>query len=234
MAGRLTLITGVGRSGQVGETVARVFAQRGDRLVLVSRDLAEVTERAKALEMAGFVATPYACDLADPNAVRELADRVTQAHGDGLDALVNLAGGFSLSGSVAESEFEGWQEMSRINLATAFLATRAFLPHIRRSRGAIVYFASAVALPGASVAGIWAYAAAKGAVLALMRSVASEEKPVGVRANAVAPTSIRTEANLASVGDSVGYVARDDVARVVWHLCSDDARAVTGQVVRVG
>src|SRR5487761_2418739 len=54
VGGRLALITGVGRAGQVGESVARAFAQRKNRLVLVSRDLAEVTARAKALETAGF------------------------------------------------------------------------------------------------------------------------------------------------------------------------------------
>jgi len=234
VGGRLALITGVGRAGQVGESVARAFAQRKNRLVLVSRDLAEVTARAKALETAGFEATPYACDLADPGAVQALADRVTQVHGDTLDALVNLAGGFSLSGPVSESSLDSWLQMSRINVLTAFHSTRAFLPHLRRARGAIVYFASAVSLPGGAASGVWAYAAAKGAVLSLMRSVATEELAEGVRANAVAPVSIRTAANLAVMGDTGHYVEREDVANAVWYLCSDGARAVTGQVVRLG
>jgi NAD(P)-dependent dehydrogenase (short-subunit alcohol dehydrogenase family) len=234
MAGRLTLITGVGRSGQVGESVAEEFARRGDRLVLVSRQFAEVTERANALQAAGFEATPYACDLADPDAVRDLGERVARAHGDALNGLVNLAGGFFRSGAVVESGLEAWQQMTRINLVTAFLTTRAFLPNLRRTSGAIVYFASAAALPGASVAGNWAYAAAKGAVVTLMRSVASEERADGVRANAVAPISIRTAANLAATGDAVQYVEREDVARAAWYLCGDEARAITGQVVRLG
>ncbi len=233
-AGRLILITGVGRAGQVGETVARVFAQRGDRVLLVSRDPAEVAARAAALASHGFDATGYACDLADPDAVRQLADRVTAVHGNALDALVNLAGGFSRTGPVAESEPDAWQRMSGINLQTALHTTRAFLPQLRRARGAIVYFSAAAALPGGSVSGIWAYAAAKGAVLTLMRAVATEEQTTGVRANAVAPTAIRTDANLTTMGETPRYVAREDVANTVWYLCSDDARAVTGQVVRLG
>ncbi|HUX33176.1 MAG TPA: SDR family oxidoreductase [Gemmatimonadaceae bacterium] len=234
MAARLTLITGVGRAGQAGESVARHFAEHGDHVLLVSRNADEVAARANALTAAGFAATPYACDLADAADVQQLADRVTHDHGASLDALVNLAGGFALSGPVAESTAATWERMARVNLATAYETTRVFLPHLRSARGAVVYFAAAAALPGGAVSGMWAYAAAKGAVLTLMRAVAAEERENGVRSNAVAPTAIRTESNLDSMGDQVRYVEREDMARAVWYLCSLDARAVTGQVVRLG
>ena len=234
MAGRLVLITGVGRPGQVGESVARLFAEREHRVILVSRRVDEVDARTSALRDAGFDAAGYSCDLADSQQVSALADRVSADHGDALHALVNLAGGFAVSGPVGGSDAGGWEHMARINLLTAYHATRSFLPHLRRARGAIVYFASASALPGASVAGTWAYSAAKGAVLTLMRAVASEERQAGVRANAVAPTAIRTASNLETVGDQVSYVERDDVAEAVWYLCSDQSHAVTGQVVRLG
>ncbi|HEY5218277.1 MAG TPA: SDR family oxidoreductase, partial [Gemmatimonadaceae bacterium] len=178
-------------------------------------------------------ATPYACDLADANAVHDLAARIAGEHGSALDVLVNLAGGFALSGSVGESVPTSWDKMSRINLVTAYTATRAFLPRLREARGAVVFFASAAALPGSTVSGMWTYAAAKGAVVTLMRAVAQEERAVGVRANAVAPTTIRTESNVAEMGEKVRYVEREDVAAAVWFLCSDAARAVTGQVVRL-
>jgi NAD(P)-dependent dehydrogenase (short-subunit alcohol dehydrogenase family) len=234
MAGGLALITGVGRAGQVGETVARTFAERGIRVLLVSREAGDVEARASDIRSAGFDATGYACDLAEPAEVRSLARRVEAEHGGRLDALVNLAGGFAMSGPVGESEPEVWERMARINLLTAYGVTKAFLPQLRRARGAIVYFAAAAALPGGSVAGMWAYAAAKGAVLTLMRAVAAEEREAGIRANAVAPTAIRTTTNLASMGERVGYVERQAVADTVWFLCSRDAQAVTGQVVRLG
>ncbi|MDE3151009.1 MAG: SDR family oxidoreductase [Gemmatimonadota bacterium] len=233
MPGRLTLITGVGREGQVGETVAQMFAARGDHVLLVSRSADEVGARAAALRAAGYETSAYACDLADEAQVVALAERVAAEHGPRLDALVNLAGGFSLSGPVAESRLDDWERLTRINVRTAYLATRAFLPALRAGRGAIVYFGSEAALPGAPVANVWAYAAAKGAVLTLMRAVAREERDTGVRANAVAPTSIRTAANLESMGASARYVEREDVAEAVWFLCSDAARAVTGQIMRL-
>jgi NAD(P)-dependent dehydrogenase (short-subunit alcohol dehydrogenase family) len=79
-----------------------------------------------------------------------------------------------------------------------------------------------------------AYAAAKSGVLALMRAVAEEERATGVRANALAPTAIRTAANLDSMGENVRYVEREEVADAVLFLCSDGASAISGQVIRLG
>jgi NAD(P)-dependent dehydrogenase (short-subunit alcohol dehydrogenase family) len=81
------------------------------------------------------------------------------------------------------------------------------------------------------VANISAYAVAKSGVVTLMRAVAQEERDTGVRANALAPTSIRTATNVAAMGEKVRYVERDEVAAAVAYLCSDEASAITGQVI---
>jgi NAD(P)-dependent dehydrogenase (short-subunit alcohol dehydrogenase family) len=202
-------------------------------VLLVSRNADEVEARADAIRAGGFAASAYACDLAEAAQVDTLARRVVEEHGPRLDALVNLAGGFASSGPVADSTPDTWAHLSRINLLTAFNTTRACLPLLRRSRGSVVFFASEAALPGAKVSGIWAYAAAKTAVVTLMRALAREEQDTGARANAVAPTAIRTASNLETMGDSTRYVEREEVAEAVWFLCSDAARAVTGQVIRL-
>jgi 3-oxoacyl-[acyl-carrier protein] reductase len=139
-----------------------------------------------------------------------------------------------MTGPLDASDPAAWHRQIAINLTTAYVATRAFLPALRRRRGAIVYFASAAALPGASVGATAAYAAAKSGVLTLMRAVAQAERQAGVRANAVAPTSIRTAANEASMGADAAYVEREQVAAAVGWLCSEGASAVSGQVVRLG
>ncbi|HKW11310.1 MAG TPA: SDR family oxidoreductase [Gemmatimonadaceae bacterium] len=225
------LLTGAGREGQVGESVARELAERGATLLLVDRSADHARDRAAALTQAGFRASSFACDLADAGAVGDLAVRVRNEHGDRLAAFVHVAGGFALSGSLDESDVDAWQRMMSINLTTAYLVTRAFLPMLRAGKGAIVYFASESALPGAKVASIAAYAAAKSGVVALMHAVAQGERDNGVRANALAPTSIRTAANIQSMGENVRYVERAEVAAAVAYLCSDDASAVTGQVI---
>lgn len=231
--GRTILLTGVGREGQLGEVVARAFAAEGATVALVDRDPDEVAERAVALRVMGYTAHGDSCDLTDPAQVQVLAADIAARHHGRIDALVNMAGGFAMSGPVAESDMAAWKRQLDINLTTAFLATRAFVPLLRPTRGAIVYFASAAVLPGERTAGMSAYVAAKSGVVALARAVAEEERDAGVRANAVAPTAIRTAANLREMSTAVRFVEREDVAATVLFLCSDAARALTGQVLRL-
>ena len=231
--GRAIVLTGVGREGQVGEVVARAFADEGAVLTLVDRDPDEVRQRALALRAAGHSVHAEACDLSDPGQVAALARTVADRHDGRVHALVNMAGGFAMSGPVATSDVEVWRRQFEINLSTAYLATRSFLPLLRPVRGAIVYFAAAAALPGEKAAGMSAYVAAKSGVVVLARAVAEEEREAGVRANAIAPTAIRTAANLGSMSSKTRYVEREEVARVALFLCSDDASAVTGQILRL-
>jgi len=231
--GRTIVLTGVGREGQVGEVVARAFAEEGATLTLVDRDPDEVHQRAIALRAAGHAAHAEQCDLTDPEQVATLARTVADRHDGRVHALVNIAGGFAMSGPIADSDVAVWRRQLDINLTTAYLATRAFLPMLRPTRGAIVYFAAAAALPGEKIAGMSAYVTAKSGVVVLTRAVAEEEREAGVRANAIAPTAIRTAANLGAMSPKTRYVEREDVARTALFLCSDDASAVTGQILRL-
>ena len=229
----LSLITGVGAQGQVGEAVAAALAERGDVVLLVSRRESEVRARAAEIAARGGRAYPYACDLADASSVSALARIVTQEHGERLDVLVNLAGGFASSGTLAQSDPTVLEQQLRINLTTAYLTTRAFMPHLAAARGSVVFFASEAVLEGSSVSGVAAYVAAKAAVVALMRSVADEGRATGVRANALAPAAIRTSTNEASMGAGSRYVERADVASTVAFLCSPAAAPISGQVIRL-
>ena len=243
----LIALTGVGREGQVGEVVAQAFADRGAELALLDVNADGVRARAAAIGARGGRARANPCDLTDADAVRRVAEEIAATAaadgGRGVRALVNLAGGFAMSGPVADSDVAVLHRQIAINLTTAYCATRAFLPALRagaagdgaRGDASIVFFASAAALPGASIASMSAYAAAKSGVLALMRAVAEEERDHGVRANALAPTAIRTGDNLRAMGDGGGvrYVERESVADAVLFLCSPEARNVTGQVLKL-
>jgi len=227
------VLTGVGAEGQVGEVVAKAFGDLGASLVLVDRTADHVQARADALARTGAKARGYACDLTDAAAVDALVREVRANHGDAVRALVHMAGGFAMSGPVAESAIDVWQRQIAINLTTAYIAGRAFLPLVRAGKGSLVFFASEAALPGASAANRSAYAIAKTGVVTLMRAIAAEEQKAGtgVRANAVAPTSIRTAANVSAMGGDVRYVEREEVAAVVTYLCSPQASAVNGAVI---
>ena len=229
----ISLVTGVGAKGQVGEAVAAALADRGDTVLIVSRDAASVEARVADLRHGGRRIHGYACDLAQERAVEALAEQIGREHGGRLDALVNLAGGFAITGPLADSDPAAVERLHRINFTTAYLATRAFVPRVRESRGSIVYFASDKVLDGSRTSGIAGYLAAKTAVVALMRAVADEGRDAGLRANALAPGSIRTASNEADMGSDLAYIEREDVARAVLFLCSDAARAVSGQVIRL-
>ena len=180
----------------------------------------------------GLDAHPFACDLADPDATTRLA-RDVLAGAAHVDALINRAGGFAMSGPVAESDPVAWMNQITINLATAYATTRAFLPALRTTRGAVAFVASAVALPAARVRNSSAYAVAKGGVLMLMRAVAQEEKSNGVCANAVAPASIRTHDNVAVMPADTRFVEPESVASAILFLCSPAASQITGQVIEL-
>jgi NAD(P)-dependent dehydrogenase (short-subunit alcohol dehydrogenase family) len=233
-SGKLVAITGVGRAGQVGEILALRLAQSGARLVLIDREKDAVEERAADLQRAGHRAVAVVADLTNADDVARTAAECTDNGKTAVHALVAAAGGFAMSGPVAESDFAAWQHQLQISLITAYLSTRAFLPALRAARGSIVYFASAAALPGGKAAKMSAYAVAKAGVIALMHAVSQEAWGNGVLANALAPTSIRTAANVSAMGGNQAYVDRESVADVVHWLCSDASRDVTGQVIRLG
>ena len=239
----LIVITGVGRAGQVGQTIAQSFAQRGAALALLDREPDAVQARAAELDAHrgdgarrdGALVTAHVADLTDPSEAQRAAAEVLLAHRerhrDRVHAVVCVAGGFGLTGPLHEADPAAWTKQFTINLETAFATTRAFLPSVRAAKGSFVYFGSAAATPGGSPGGMAAYAAAKSGVLSLMRTVAVDERPHGVRANAVAPTAIRTATNVAAMGDGVSYVERESVADVVAFLVSPLARNVTGQTI---
>jgi len=234
LTGKVAVLTGVSRAGQAGEVVARSLAQRGVAVLLIDRTGVEAEARAQELRDRGLTARAFRADLTDSTQLDSVARSVADEF-DGVDALVNIAGGFSMSGKVADSDPEAWARQLAIGLTTAYLTTRAFLPLVRQRRGSVVFFASAAALPGGRIAEMSAYAVSKAGVITLMRSVAQEERDTGVRSNAIAPTAIRTAANLDSMGANVRYVEREEVADAVHFLCfSDASRSITGQVLQLG
>ncbi len=234
LRGTTALLTGVGQPGQLGETVAGVFAQRGVNLVLVARRTEQTQRVAAQIRKHGVETHLFSCDLADFEAVRKLAANVATVAPMGLSALVHMAGGYVDGSTVAESDPRTLDHLFSINAVTAFATSSAFLPLVRKARGSMVFFASTAAFPGASVARMSAYAAAKSAVVTLARAIAAEEKSTGVRANALAPLAIRTSSNESSMGSDRSYVERETVAEWIWWLCSAASGPVSGQIIRLG
>ncbi|HEX6064650.1 MAG TPA: SDR family oxidoreductase [Longimicrobiales bacterium] len=228
MTNKVALITGVGSAGQVGYFIAQRMIEAGARVCITGMH-EDVHELAREL---GNETLSVQADLTDTQAVTALLDQV-QGRFERLDVLVNVAGGLSVIKALGETETEEWRRELQRNAETAFAVTRAALPLLRASRGAVVNFAAPAGLRAQARLG--AYSAAKAAVVALTRALALEEKGNGVRANALAPGMIDTEQNRAAVADpqSVKWVSRDQIADVVLFLASDAASGITGETIHV-
>jgi len=177
------------------------------------------------LQRAGAVVIPLArkeADLSQEAQVEAAYDRALQRNG-AIWGSVQLAGGWS-PGTVAQAPVEVFERMIDVNLRSAFLCCRAALRRMRGD-GRIVNVSAFNAVTLTGIGGSAAYAAAKAGVVALTKAIAEEGG--GVRANCVAPGTMKTPAN----GDLPGQVPLEDVAEGILYLLSPESGAVNGAVL---
>jgi len=230
--GKVALVTGVGRVGQIGHAVARGLGRAGAKLLLADVNAVGLADRVKEFAADGIAAKASAGDLTQPEAAQAAAAAVQSQFG-GLDILVNVAGGFFSFGPFTEVQPEALDRELAVNFKTAFFMCQAAIPPLlARGGGAIVNFASIAVVR--SLMHMSAYTAAKSAVAGLTRELAREYRDAGIRVNAVAPATVRTADNLAQLQDSKApLVELDEVVNTVLFLASDEASAITGQIVPI-
>ncbi len=229
---QVVLVTGVGRVGQIGQAVAQGFGEAGAKLVIADRQAVEVAARAKELTAQGFTAVPAAGDLTTADMATWVVERAVAEFGR-LDVLVNVAGGLTGTGPMLELDPDVIERETTINVRTMYLVSRAAAKvMIKQDAGAIVSFASLAALQAKP--SMAAYSAAKAGVAALTRAFALELRDHGIRVNAVAPGTVRTRENRASMADQdVRWVEMADIVHAVMFLASEWAAGVTGHVLPV-
>jgi NAD(P)-dependent dehydrogenase (short-subunit alcohol dehydrogenase family) len=232
---RRILITGGARG--LGRAFAESALAAGARVAIA--DILEDAGRATAKEIG---ATFVSLDLAVPQSIDGCAARAADALG-GLDGLINNGAITSSGGkTLDELDVETWDRVMTVNVRGTWLATRAALPHLRRSgNGRVINVASDTALWGAPR--LLAYVASKGAVIAMTKSMARELGPDGITVNAVAPGLTLVEATeyvpaerhrLYLEGRAIHRAqVPEDVCGAVTYLLSDAAGFVTGQLLAV-
>jgi NAD(P)-dependent dehydrogenase (short-subunit alcohol dehydrogenase family) len=222
---RTAVVTG--GFGVLGAAVGRHFELAGWRVALLDRAPAAERHKADSCLAIGDV------DLTDAAATARAVTRVVDEFG-GIDALVNVAGGFRWQ-LLAEGDLATWDLMYAMNLRTAVVVSQAALPHLKTSGAGCIVNIGAGAAAGRAAAGMAAYAAAKAGVHKLTESLADELKDQGITVNAVLPGIIDTPQNRADMptADFSRWVAPADIAQVVLFLASASARSVTGALVPV-
>jgi len=231
LSGKVALVTGVSRDGQVGPAVARALASEAAALAIVARSRENVEARAQELKRDGARVLAIAADLTDETAARQMVERTVLELGR-IDVLVNLAGGLTRYKPAVETTLEDWNQEIGNNLLAAFLCSRAVFPRLRDAGGgAIVNFARA----GSPQANMVAYNCAKAGVEALTRTLALEGRDHNIRVNAIAPGLVDTSSNIEAMKpkDLKKWASREDIARAVVFLASGASAGITGQTLAV-
>lgn len=228
-SGKVVLVTGVGRAGQIGNAVALAFGRAGAQIVACDRNAVGVAERVREFAAQGIDARPTAGDLTQPD-VAALAVEVALREFGRLDVVVNVAGGLTTFGPVERASVADFDREIAINLKTTFLMSQAAIGPLALTQGAIVNFASiAYFEPSASLA---VYSAAKAGVAGLTQSLAAELRDRHIRVNAIAPGMVRTAENVAASGPGAVYVELDQITAGVLRLAAPES-SVTGQIVPI-
>jgi NAD(P)-dependent dehydrogenase (short-subunit alcohol dehydrogenase family) len=238
--GKRVLITGTG--GGQGEAAQRLFCVEGASVVGcdVKEETAEAT--ADALRAEGHRAWGRTVDLADPAAAREWVVWGAEELG-GIDVLYNNGAGYGFAPFASMTQ-ELWRHVMDVELNIIFNTTSVAWPHLCDGGGVVINTASYSALRGIAPLGQVAHSAAKGAVVAMTRSLAAEGGEFGVRVNAISPGFVATPATDAVVDPQARawqlankLIQRagtgEDVAYLALYLASDESGWVTGQNISI-
>jgi len=236
----VAIVTG-GGSG-IGAVMARMFATEGAAVVIADWNEEAADETARMIDGQGGRAQAVCADISTPEGAEQIVNIALKSYG-AVDVLINNAA-IADGDDVLATEPEVWERDVAVVLNGTFLCTRAALPHMVERRGGVIVNIASV--NGISALGNEAYSAAKAGVINFTQGVAMRYGRHGIRANAIAPGTIRTPIWVERVERDprvferlvkwypLGRVGEpEDVAKAAMFLASDDASWISGTVLRV-
>ncbi len=231
LKGKVIVITG--GTGGLGKPVAREFLDSGAKVITTYIDDSEFDELRSAFTANGENLTGFRVNLLSGKEVEEFSNNVAEKFSK-VDILVNLAGGFFGGVKVSEMEEEDWDKMIDMNLKTAFLSCKNFLPFmLEQNQGKIINMGSRPGLQGA--ASLSAYSASKAAVINLTQTIAEEVKDHNININVILPSVIDTPANREAMPDADfdSWVKPESIAKVIMFLSGEESADISGAYIPV-
>jgi NAD(P)-dependent dehydrogenase (short-subunit alcohol dehydrogenase family) len=250
LAGRLALVTGASQG--IGRSLALAFAKAGAHVVAAARSRDKLDETVALIRNDGGSADAAEVDLRHEQSINDLAHSLHERD-LAVDVLVNNSGIAGPTASLWETSPGDWDEVMAVNVRGVFLTCRAFLPPmIERRHGSVLVISS---ISGKTpLVGRTPYTASKLALVGMVRTLAFEIGPYGLRANLISPGAVegsrvdrviadqaritrrsedevRTELTAATALKR--FVTAIDVADCAIFLASDHARSITGQDINV-
>lgn len=230
LKGKTAIVTGA--AGNIGQSIARLFASEGASVVVCDINGEKAEHVAAEIEASGGKAMTATVDVRDSTAVRSMVEKTLERFGP-IDILVNNAGGsanlIKKISHFKDSEESTWDFVLDLNLKGTFICTRSVLDGmIRQRRGNIINLGSVAGINGLMTRAD--YSAAKGGIIAFTKALAMELGPYQINVNCVSPGAITKDPQKLSSGTYLGRSGQpDDVARLILFLASDDANYITGQ-----
>ena len=241
LAGKVAVISGAANPRGIGFATARLFAAHGAKVAIL--DLDETASQNAASGLDGPEHRGFACNVVEPAACKEAAQRVLEAFGQ-VDVLINNAG-ITQPVKTMDITPEDLHRIMAVNLDGVLYLSQVFIPHMReRKQGSIACMSSVSAQRGGGIFGGPHYSAAKAGVLGLAKAMARELGPDGIRVNCVTPGLIQTDITGGKLTDEMrqeilkgiplGRLGNaEDVAGIYLFLASDLSAYVTGAVIDV-
>ena len=230
---KVAIVTGA--TGALGRVVTRKLVQNEAKIVALYRTEKVLDELHRFLGDLGSNVTGFEGDATVSHSVQGLVKKAIDEHGH-VDILLNIVGGYSGGKILADTDEELWDRMMAVNLKSAFLCSKAVLPHMmERKYGKIVNISARTAVQRGSRARSGAYAVSKAGIVTLTEALAEETKEYGIQVNCILPSVIDTQANrkMLPKADFTKWVDPEEIAEVVLFLVSDASKPMSGASIPV-